>query len=44
MKMLAQCGADVVALSRTQADLDSLKSEVCVHLNIRKVEVSIYLS
>ena len=27
-KMLAQCGAEVIALSRTQADLDSLKEEV----------------
>ena len=27
-KFLAKCGADVIALSRTQADLDSLKKEV----------------
>ncbi|KAL9956631.1 hypothetical protein ACROYT_G038137 [Oculina patagonica] len=27
-KMLAECGAEVIALSRTQADLDSLKEEV----------------
>ena len=27
--MLAKCGAEVFALSRTQADLDSLKQEVC---------------
>ena len=26
--MLAKCGAEVIALSRTQADLDSLKKEV----------------
>lgn len=28
VKALAQCGAEVVAFSRTQADLDSLKTEV----------------
>ena len=27
-KFLTKCGADVIALSRTQADLDSLKEEV----------------
>jgi len=27
-KMLVECGAEVIALSRTQADLDSLKEEV----------------
>ena len=27
-KALAQCGAEVVAFSRTQSDLDSLKEEV----------------
>ena len=27
-KALVQCGAEVVAFSRTQADLDSLKEEV----------------
>ena len=27
-KALAECGAEVIALSRTQADLDSLKEEV----------------
>ena len=27
-KFLTNCGADVIALSRTQADLDSLKEEV----------------
>lgn len=26
--VLAECGAEVVALSRTQADLDSLKAEI----------------
>ena len=30
VKALAQCGAEVIAFSRTQADLDSLKQEVCV--------------
>lgn len=29
VKALAQYGAEVIALSRTQADLDSLKQEVC---------------
>ena len=28
VKALAQCGAEVIAFSRTQADLDSLKQEV----------------
>ena len=28
VKALAQCGAEVIAFSRTQADLDSLKTEV----------------
>ncbi|CAB3995569.1 L-xylulose reductase [Paramuricea clavata] len=38
-KMLVKCGADVIALSRTQSDLDSLRQEVpqiqtvCVDLN-----------
>lgn len=27
-KMLVKCGAEVIALSRTQEDLDSLKKEV----------------
>ena len=27
-KALVQCGAEVIALSRTQSDLDSLKQEV----------------
>ena len=31
MKALVQCGAEVVALSRTEADLLSLKQEVHVH-------------
>ncbi|XP_038065928.1 L-xylulose reductase-like [Patiria miniata] len=41
-KMLAQCGAEVFALSRTQEDLDSLKKEVpsihtlCVDLGDRQ--------
>ena len=30
--MLVECGAEVIALSRTQADLDSLKEEVRSHL------------
>ena len=30
--MLVQCGAEVIALSRTQADLDSLKHDVCLVL------------
>ena len=28
-KMLVKCGAEVIALSRTQSDLDSLRQEVC---------------
>lgn len=31
-KMLVECGAEVIALSRTQADLDSLKEEVRSHI------------
>ena len=31
MKALAKSGAEVIALTRTQADLDSLKEEVQVH-------------
>ena len=34
MKALIQGGADVIALSRTQSDLDSLKEEVTLHKNI----------
>jgi L-xylulose reductase len=28
VKLLAKCGANIVALSRTRSDLDSLKTEV----------------
>ena len=36
-KMLVECGAEVIALSRTQADLDSLKEEVRLHIvHVRK--------
>ena len=31
VKALAQCGAEVIAFSRTQADLDSLREEVGTH-------------
>lgn len=31
VKVLAECGAEVIALSRTQADLDSLKAETGCH-------------
>ena len=30
-KTLVKCGAEVIALSRTQSDLDSLKQEVCYY-------------
>ena len=33
-KALAQCGAEVIAFSRTQADLDSLKEEVSYYFKI----------
>ena len=32
MKALVECGAEVIALSRTEADLHSLKQEV--HYNV----------
>ena len=28
-KVLVKCGAEVIALSRTQSDLDSLRHDVC---------------
>lgn len=31
VKALAQSGAEVIAFSRTQADLDSLREEVGIH-------------
>ena len=31
VKALVQCGAEVIAFSRTQADLDSLREEVGAH-------------
>ena len=34
-KMLAKCGAEVFALSRTQEDLDSLKKEVGTFMKLR---------
>ena len=42
---LSKCGAKVVALSRTKADLDSLKQQVCVWLFyvIRAVSTEILL-
>ena len=48
VKALAQCGAEVIAFSRTQADLDSLKNEVrsgtllsCIHMcvNLHVVQI-----
>ena len=30
VKGLVECGAEVIAVSRTQADLDSLQKEVCI--------------
>ena len=33
VKALVQCGAEVIALSRTEADLESLKQEVRGHTN-----------
>ena len=36
--MLVKCGAEVIALSRTQADLDSLKKEV---RSAQKSEISL---
>ena len=39
-KMLVECGAEVIALSRTQADLDSLKEEVKYQQGSSKVVTS----
>ena len=38
--MLVECGAEVIALSRTQADLDSLKEEVKYKQGSSKVVTS----
>ena len=32
VKLLAKCGANVIALTRSQSDLDSLKKEVSIML------------
>lgn len=34
VKALAQCGAEVIAFSRTQADLESLKEEVSIRIAV----------
>lgn len=46
MKALAQYGAEVIALSRTQADLDSLKNEVnlCKENLCREWNVAVYVT
>ena len=44
VKALAQCGAEVISFSRTQADLDSLKTEVRLSVYASNVLLRIRIS